>query len=351
MTQRIYNPPECAYILEGMHIRTDKSVAKKVSGTALAGILSCSPWSSPFQVACNLLGLCSEDIGNKPAVKFGQKYEGPIIKYLGKTYPEIGAFISAEGVGFEKREGDHDSWVSDFEDDTFAGHVDGIVFGVDGETYILEIKTSANIQSWEDGVPEYYRTQVMLYNHFITKKDKAYVGLGIRNRDYIDSWTPNEENTFLFPMEIDQKECEDMLAKVKAWYGEYILKGVTPDYDPTIQGDVDMFNHLSNLTDDMGDISELVDQYHDLDEQEKAHDSEIAEIRKQKDDLKVRLKDWFDCHGVNGIDSASGEYHAELSIRTSKKIDPELLRVDGIDPEKYMTTTTTKTFTVKKKKE
>ena len=139
MTARIYDAPKCEYTIEDGCIRTDGSIKGKVSGTMMAGILGCSPWSTPFQVACALLGVGVEDISGKPAVRTGQILESRIIDYVGKTYPEYGLFMPADKI-YEKREGDHASWVSDFDDDIFSGHVDGIVMREDGSNCILEIK-------------------------------------------------------------------------------------------------------------------------------------------------------------------------------------------------------------------
>lgn len=352
MTSRIYDAPKCEYTIEDGCIRTDGSIKGKVTGTMMAGILGVSPWSTPFQVACGLLGVGVEDISNKPAVRTGQILESKIIDYVAKAYPEHGLFMPAESI-YEKREGDHASWASDFEDDTFAGHVDGIVMKDDGTNYILEVKTSGNLKSWEDGVPIYYQLQVGLYNHFISKQDKAYVVLGtVGPETYKDpeGWVPDDSNTFMFEMPIDQLEFNEHLREVASWYDRYIGQGVTPPYDPTNPGDVELFQHLVNLTQDGDEISDLIDEYFRLDTEEKEHDDIIKDKRKLKEGLKVRIKDWFDCHGAKSMDSRSGECYAAVTERISSKIDPELLRADGLDPDRYTVTTISKTFTVKKKK-
>jgi len=352
MAARIYEHPECAYTVEKDYIRTDGSIKRKVSGTMMAGIVGASPWSSPFQVACNLLGVGVENISNKPAVMAGKALESKIIDYVAKTYPEYGLFVPAESI-YKKREGDHATWESDFEDDVFAGHVDGILMGEDGSNHILEIKTSGNLRSWEDGVPYYYQLQVGLYNHFISQQDKAYVVLGVMTPEiYKDpnAWEPNDSNTFMFEMPIDEKEFERKLEYVKGWYALYIAQGITPPYDPGIPGDVELYNHLVGLTQSNEEISSLIDEYFELDQEVKQHESVVKEKVKVKDGLKARIKNWFDCHEVESLDSKSGQCYATISTRESSVIDPELLRADGIDPERYTIKTITKTFTVKKRK-
>lgn len=348
---KIYFPPKCKYKVEGKRIVTDGSVMHKVSGTSMAGILGVSPWSSPFQVACNLLGLAREDISGKPAVGVGNHLEPLIIAYADQVYgPEHGSFLMAEEV-YEKREGDHDSWASDFESDVFAGHVDGIVFAEDGNDYILEIKTSSNLESWKDGVPEYYYWQVALYNAHLCKKDKAYVVLGMVNentyRDYT-SWVPNVNTVAMFEMPIDQEEVRERMEDVAEWYNVYIANGETPEYDPTNPGDVEMYNHLVNLAQDVDDVAELVEQYGNIDEQIAIEEAKSVNLYAQRDELKARIKDYLTAHNLSSLNSTSKDFIGKVSIQNRTKLDEDRMREDGIDVDKYKVKTIVKTFSIKK---
>lgn len=346
---RVYRPPTNRYVIEGDTIRVEAgSEVHKVSGTSMAGILGRSPWSSPFQVACNLLGLCSEDIGDKPAVKVGVALEGEIIDYADRTYTSVGAFFPAEKI-YEKRAGDHDAWVSDFEDDTFAGHVDGIVMAEDGD-YILEVKTSGNMDAWVDGVPEYYKLQVMLYNHFVTHQDKAYVILGkVNENTYADyhSWIPNERTVALFELPIDDGEFQNTLDSVKEWYKEYILKGVTPPYDPSNQGDVEIYNHLVGLAKDVEEVRTMVDAYRDLTWEIDALEAEHKDKYDARETLKTRIKEYMEAHELSSLDDTGSGTKAVLSEQVRKSLDERSMEKDGIDLEKYRIRKTIKIFKLK----
>lgn len=347
-----YLPPTCGYRIEGDRIVTDGTVRKKMSGTTLGGILGVSPFSSPFRVACDLLGLAREDISDKPAVKVGQELEPVIISYLSENRKDIGTFTPAEEV-FEKREGDHDSWVSDFEDEFFAGHVDGLVNTSEG-FHILEIKTSTNLKSWSDGVPEYYAKQVMLYNHFLTGKDKAYVALGMVNQQtYANplSWYPNEGNVALFEMTIDDEEFDRDLDTVSAWYTEFILNNTTPEYNPDDPKDVEMFNHLKMLAKDVDDVRALIDEYG-------MTITSIAELEEEnnllyakRDSLKEQLKEYLDVHALSELVSAKDGYTAKITTSVRKTLDKNKVKEAGLNPEDYMKETVSKTFTVSRKKD
>lgn len=346
---RTYRPPTNKYAVDGDCIRVaEGSEVHKVSGTSMAGILGCSPWSTPFQVACNLLGVCSEDISDKPAVKVGVALEGKIIDYADKSYPSIGAFFPAEKI-YEKRAGDHDSWVSDFEDETFAGHVDGIVMTEDGD-YILEVKTSGNMESWVDGVPIYYQLQVMLYNRFVTRQDKAFVLLGrVNENTYADyhSWIPNENTVALFEMPIDEALFEEKLEYVRNWYETFILKGVTPPYDPTNQGDVDMYNHLVGLAKDVEEVRTMVDRYRDLTWEIDNLEAEHKDKYDAREALKTQIKEYMEAHELSSLDDTGAGTKAVLSEQVRKSLDERAMEKDGIDLDKYRIRKTVKIFKLK----
>lgn len=351
MARVSYNSPKCVFTVDGGHIVTDGSVRNKVTGTSMAGILGCSPFSSPFQVACALLGVCRENLDGKPAIETGKVLEPVIIDYLGRTYPDKGCFLPAEDV-YEKRAGDHDSWESDFPDEVFAGHVDGIVTSADGVDRILEIKTSSNMDSWAEGVPEYYYWQVGLYNEFITQQDSAVVGLGIVDgytRRNPLSWAPNERNTVLFEMPIDREQVRKGMEQVQDWYNQYIVRGVTPDYDPTNPRDVAMYQYLKNISADVGDVQKLVDRVGEIDYEIRMIEGQSKALYDERDSLKERIRSFMDVHEMSTLEGAEMPYVISLSPAKRSSIDKTAMALDGIDPEKYIKYTETKYFKIKTK--
>lgn len=349
MSQR-FHAPKCKYEVVDGHIETDGTVINRVSGTSIAGILGCSPWNTPFQVACALLGVCRPDISDKPSVRVGQELEPVVIDYLAKTYAEKGMFLPAEEI-FAKREGDHDAWVSDFEDDTFAGHVDGAVLCDDGE-YILEIKTSINMDSWANGVPEYYYWQIALYNEFLTQKDMAFVGLGMVNQNThkdSTSWVPNERTVALFEMPIDREDVRAKMDIIREWYSTYILNNRTPDYDPDNAGDVEMYNHLCNIKRDIGEVQNDLDDVGALLASIQATEDAIADLCSKVEEYKAKLKTYMECNSLSVIESSNGATIATLSSQNRASIDKKLLQADGINPDKYTVTKTTNVFKLKSK--
>lgn len=342
-------PPKAGFVVEGDRIRADGSVRRKVTGTSMGGILRCSPWSSPFQVACQLLGLADKDISTKPAVVAGQICEEPIIRYAGKAYSDYGEFIPAKEI-YGVKKGSHEEWPSDFEDEVFAGHVDGIVIDGDGRDHILEIKTSGNMDMWSSGVPSHYYWQVALYNQFVAKSDMAYLVLGIMDQASVAdpaSWTPSPDNTTLFHVPMDMEATEEVLDTVREWYHEYIEQGVTPPYDPSNRGDIELYTRLVGLAGDEDSITAMLAEYVELDRRIAAHEDEIRGDYDARDALKDSIKEWMTSRDVMSLDTPDGELRATIGLRRSEKIDKKRMAADGIDVEKYTTTTLIKTMTVK----
>ena len=350
MAEIRYTAPKCKFSVENGHIVTDGTVKNKITGTSVAGILGLSPWTTPFQVACSLLGLGREDISKKPEVIVGQVLESEIIKYAGKTYGQYGLFMSADEI-YEKRAGDHDSWESDFNDDVFAGHVDGIVMK-DDANYILEVKTSKNYESWKEGVPEYYYWQVALYNEFIAKQDKAYVVLGLTSdatmKD-VNSWVANEKTVGMFEMPIDRAEVQEKMEILRQWYADFIEKGITPDHDPTNPKDVALYDHLVDITLDVGDIGDLIDQLAEVDSRIVEFESEQKSLYDFRDSLKARIKDYQAVHRISEIESTSGEYLSQITERSTTKWNEAQMVKDGIDVSKYKTVSVSKYISIRKK--
>ena len=357
---RKYKDPTVPFTIVGQHIESDSKFGKKMSGSTLAGIFNMSPFNTPFQQACNLMGICKEDMDGKQSIEIGKELEVPIIEYLGERYLEYGLFVPAKTL-FGEKKGEHDQWKSDFDDPWFSGSMDGMVFDDDHadidkrDGYILEIKTTANKASWIEGVPDYYRVQVELYNHFLpTPKDKAYVAVCLTDgvtMSNIADWKPDDEHIFLFEMPIDDAEVQKKLDKAIEWYKEYVVAGKTPDFDPTNPGDVAMWEHLINITSDDPQVQADIDRLEVLEQELGEKEAALKELQDERELLRNRIKDFMVTNKRNNMETTSGRFAATISETKRTSIDKKLLEKDGIDPAKYTVTKVIQTFSLKPVKE
>lgn len=352
MAETKWLEPKCGFSVDGPVVRTDGSFHGKISGTAMAGVLGKSVFQTPFTTACALLGAGREDISSKPAVIAGQLLETVVIDYAQTRHPEM-RFIPAKNL-FEERQGDHDTWPSDFDDDVFSGHVDGMVIEADGSIAVLEVKTSGNLEAWIEGVPEYYFWQVALYSHFMAPgQDHAWVLLGImddESRRNPSLWKPSDDNVVLFRMDIDERRVELGMEQARAWYKEYILNNVTPAYDGLNRKDAAMYFHLAGIASDSEAISGMLEQMVALDREIADKKAPLADLEDRREALKVQVKEWMDSHGIQELASESGDFVGRLKIDTRETVNADKLRLAGIDPEPYIDRKVVKTFTIKSAK-
>lgn len=339
-----YEAPEVMFTELNDRFHVAKPNVRKISGTSIGALLGCSVYESPFTCSAKMHRLWNVDISERPQVKAGRVLEERIIDYVAQKHPDVGQFFKAEDV-FEAREGDHDDWVSDFEDDDFNGHVDGIITR-DGQDYILEVKTVGeySLAKWTDGdIPPHYKWQVYLYNHFITKKDTAYFAVAILDSDAYANpygWVPNKDNCVLIPIHIDQEEVAKEIERARDLRRWMIESGDTLPFNLEDPRDMKIWQHLHDISADIPHLYELVDEYERVYDTIKAHDDEIKELREKESNLKDRIKD------IMGSRSLGKVAKWTLSVSERKSFDFAKARADGLAEtiEPYTKTTSVKTL-------
>lgn len=356
MGARKYFAPMCGYRIEGDRIVTDGSVRFKVSGTSMGGILNVSPWSTPFQEACKLLGLAQEDISDKPSVVTGRALEPRIFDYARDNYGRYGTYLKPM-----EHTGPHHTWATDFDDEVFSGRVDGLILGDDG-VHILEIKTSSHIDGWIDdegnpSVPEHYYWQVALYNNFVdgAQKDKAYVVLGLvdaATHANPNVWVPNSNTVMVREMKIDREQVAKTLDSVREWYAAYVAKGITPCYDPSVPGDVEMFEHLCTINSTVEEMGDMLGRYAAVDTRISDIERSNKDLYGERDRLKENIRSYMDIHNLSDL-NASGTIPMKATMSESKRrsLDEDAMKADGIDVEKYRVEKIIKTLRTKYTKE
>lgn len=333
-------------------MRAEGDSLGKVSGTMLSGVLGCSPWASGFTVACEMLGLGTEDISDKPAVRTGHVLESRIIGYLGERYPEMGLFLPAEDV-YGAREGEHGDWSPDFEDEAFTGHVDGLLMTPEGEDYILEIKTSANDKAWLDGVPEYYWWQVALYDRFIAHKGVAYLARGRVDRSVYEdpeSWVPCDDNVTLYRVELDQSRVDEGIEEARRWREALASTRTTPPADPSRPADESLYSHLCRLSSCERSFEDILEEYGNVRRQRMDADEENRWLREREESLKELICDHMALKGMDQAESKSGRYEVRMQKGVRRTVDQSLLEEAGIDPSPYLKETSYRTLRIKEPK-
>ena len=284
----------------------------KVTGTQMSGILNMNPWQTPFSTSVRMMRLFNEDISDKPSVHAGTVIEPKILDYIGAVHGD---------EVFEKREGDHESWASDFQDDVFGGHVDG--FMPDGS--IVEIKTSSRPQDWNKQIPIHYHIQASLYAEFF-KADRIIFAVGFTDKDTLsnpDGFVPDKNNTIV----VETRKIEGfdkMLKDAEEFYRRFILNGVTPIPDATNPIDRQIMSYLDAqlwTEEDAKTEMQLMNAYQDsLDN--------VKNLQTMLDDSKQRFGLFMDYNDIGEISDGSTTIKRAVYSRTA--IDTNLLKKDGL---------------------
>lgn len=356
-------PKNPTYEVKGKIIVTDGAFKEKLSGTTMGAMMGLNSYMSPFAASTKLLGLWNEDISDKPAIVTGKMLEERIIDYLSSKHSDVGLFLKAEDLDLGVREGDHADWKSDFEDDVYSGHLDGII-SKDGKDYILEIKTANRRQieekgTWIDGnIPKQYLWQVYLYNHFITHQDKAYFGLGIVDSKTYENpnlWVATKSNCKLFEISIDQKMVAEKVEEIRQLYLDTVGAGISTEYDPTNEDDVDIRQHLIDISSGLPELMQLVQEYAELKKSNKAHTDLIKDSLAKEKKLGDRIKDtmlsWE--MGNCGIANVTHQHKQEFDFKQATIDGFDFMKYlkeaekDGYDLSKYVKTKTTNVLKLK----
>lgn len=221
--------------------------ASGIGGSDIAAICQTSPWTSPFALWAKKTGRIEDTVGASEAAEWGNILEPVILDQ------------------FEKRSGltvhrDVGTWAHNDRPWQLA-NPDAIWEDAEGNLGIIEVKTSRYEDDWANGVPEYYRTQVLWYAQTFGFNTTIYVVAlfaGSKYRTY--ELTP------------DSFEQDNNLAEVEK-FRKYLDTDTQPDFDgatstyetvrqlhPEIDGDSevdlgDLWVHAANALGDEKKVS------------------------------------------------------------------------------------------------
>ena len=128
---------------------------KKITATRFATILGLNPWSSPFEVWCEITKTYQKPFEDTIYTIAGKTIEPKQIDYMRKAYGMYNLKTPTDIYGadyFKKTWGDffHDTKV-------LGGMWDSLLVDENGKPEaVLEFKTTKRAEDWVNDVPEYY---------------------------------------------------------------------------------------------------------------------------------------------------------------------------------------------------
>lgn len=316
---------------------------KKLTGTRFATILGLNPWSTPFEIWCEVTRTYQKPFEDTIYTIAGKTIEPKQAEYMKQTYFMSNLVTPTDIWGkdyFRQTYGDFFR-----ESPVLGGMWDYLLYGKDGKpTTVLEMKTSKRVEDWKDDIPEYYALQAALYAYLLGVDEVIMVASFLEPKDYDapEKFVCSGENTITRPFKVSERYPDFEKKYVKPalkWWKDYVESGISPAFDERKDAEILKALRTNNLSPET-DMAALVKEAEDLKAKLDAHAAEVAEDEKRYKVLtdmikKAAIAQFRD--GDNKVSIAGSAYNWEVSRTSTTKIDKGAMKADGI-LAKYTTT-------------
>lgn len=238
----------------------------RLGGSEIAAVLGLSPWTSPFSLWHVKAGLVEPDGPNR-YTEWGQRLEPVVAAKFCEEHPELARHFS-QGNAYVSSER---PWQAASPDVLLHGATCAHYETFCKNTTFCEVKTAARSDAWYDGVPVYYRTQV-LWTMDVLGVDRAYLAALVGGSDY-------REYTF----ELDDDAEADL--KVMRQAGEEFMASLAAGTPPDIDDSYGTYQTLRRLHPDI-ELDTEVEVSRDMAEAFIAANQAEQEVKRQQQ--KVR---------------------------------------------------------------
>ena len=315
---------------------------KKLTGTRFATILGLNPWSTPFEIWCEVTRTYQKPFEDTIYTIAGKTIEPKQAEYMKQTYFMSNLVTPTDLWGkdyFNKTYGDFFK-----ESPILGGMWDYLLYDKDGKpTTVLEMKTSKRVEDWKDDIPEYYALQAALYAYLLGVDDVIMVASFLEPKDYDDpeKFVCSGDNTITRPFKVSERypNFKKYVNAAIAWWKEYVETGISPVFDERKDAEILKALRTNNLSPET-DMAALVKEAEDLKTKLDAHAAEVVEDEKRYKVLtdmikKAAIAQFRD--GDKKVSIAGSAYNWEVSRTSTTKIDKDAMKADGI-LAKYTTT-------------
>lgn len=308
---------------------------KKITGTRFATILGLNPWSTAFEMWCEITKTYQKPFEDTIYTTAGKTIEPKQAQFMKKSYFMTNIVTPTDIYGedyFNRTYGDF------FKDEPiFGGMWDYLLFDENGKPVtVLEMKTTKRAEDWANDVPEYYALQAALYAYLLGVDDVIMVASFLADKDYKDpsQFVPSAKNTITVPFKVSERypDFAKLVKKAEKWWKDHIETGISPAYDE--KADAEILKELrTNTLNPESDIEALLREGEEL-------KLEIDRLSAPIEPLEKRLKivtDIIKQHalaqfrdGDKKVSIRGNKYEWNVSRTESTEIDKDGLKADGL---------------------
>ena len=308
---------------------------KKITATRFATILGLNPWSTAFEVWCEITKTFVKPFEDTIYTIAGKTIEPKQIEYMRKAYGMYNLRTPTDIYGpdyFKKTWGDffHDTQV-------LGGMWDSLLVDENGKPEaVLEFKTTKRAEDWANDVPEYYALQAALYAYLLGVDDVIMVASFLDTKDYEDpeKFVPSANNTITVEFKVSERypDFHRMVAQAQAWWNLHVVTGISPDYDEKKDADFLKALRTNNVEPD-ADIDALIAEAESLKAELEAVYASVADKEKRlkavTELIKKHLVGAFKPHEI-AVEYKGGQYIWSVSKTVSTELDKAAIQADGL---------------------
>ncbi len=319
---------------------------KKLTGTRFATILGLNPWSTPFEIWCEVTRTYQKPFEDTIYTIAGKTIEPKQAEYMKQTYFMSNLVTPTDIWG---KDYFHQTYGDFFKESPILGGMwDYLLYGKDGKpTTVLEMKTSKRVEDWKDDIPEYYALQAALYAYLLGVDEVIMVASFLEPKDYDapEKFVCSGENTITRPFKVSERYPDFEKKYVKPalkWWKDFVESGISPAFDERKDAEILKALRTNNLSPET-DMAALVKEAEDLKAKLDAHAAEVAEDEKRykvlTDMIKAKAVEQFRDGDTKSVITGN-RYVWEVRKSERSSIDKKRMEKDGI-LEKYTVTSPT----------
>lgn len=308
---------------------------KKLTATRFATVLGLNPWSTPFEVWCEITRTYQKPFEETIYTAAGKTIEPKQAQFMKKSYFMTNIVTPTDIYGedyFNRTYGDF------FKDEPiFGGMWDYLLFDENKKPVtVLEMKTTKRAEDWAKDIPEYYALQAALYAYLLGVDDVIMVASFLSDKDYKDpsQFVPSAKNTITVPFKVSERypEFKKLVKKAEKWWKDHVETGISPAFDE--KADAEILKELrTNTLNPESDIEALLREGEEL-------KAEIDRLSTPIEPLEKRLKvvtDIIKQHalaqfrdGDKKVSIRGEKYEWNVSRSETSEIDKDGLKADGL---------------------
>lgn len=308
---------------------------KKLTATRFATVLGLNPWSTPFEVWCEITRTYQKPFEETIYTAAGKTIEPKQAQFMKKSYFMTNIVTPTDIYGedyFNRTYGDF------FKDEPiFGGMWDYLLFDENKKPVtVLEMKTTKRAEDWAKDIPEYYALQAALYAYLLGVDDVIMVASFLSDKDYKDpsQFVPSAKNTITVPFKVSERypEFKKLVKKAEKWWKDHVETGISPAFDE--KADAEILKELrTNTLNPESDIEALLREGEEL-------KAEIDRLSAPIESLEKRLKvvtDIIKQHalaqfrdGDKKVSIRGEKYEWNVSRSETSEIDKDGLKADGL---------------------